>query len=96
MTKNVQELHKEYNKYSDILKLQLVHRYDSKLKVWEFQGYRCRHCDTVLQYATTIQKHPITCKELNKTTKRVITEPIAILTVDNKIWKPLDFSSNGS
>ncbi len=95
MTKNVQELHKEYDKYSDILKLQLVHQYNTKTKEWVFQGYRCRHCDIVLQYATSIQKHPTTCRELNKTTKREISEPIAILTKDNKIWKPLDFNDQG-
>ena len=86
--KNVQALHDQYNRYNDILKLQLVHKYNPK-KGWEFQGYRCRHCDTLLLYPSTIKKHPTTCKELNKTYKKEKEQPKAILTKDHKIWKPI-------
>jgi hypothetical protein len=94
MKKHVQELHKENDKYNDVLKLQLVHKYDPKLKSWEFQGYRCKYCDQLLMYPNSINKHPTTCRELNKVLKRVVDEPKAILTKDNKVWKPLDFSSS--
>lgn len=89
MKKNVQDLHKEYNKFQDILRLQLVHVYNKKIKQWEFNGYRCRHCDTLLQYASSITKHPDTCRVLNKVYKIKREEPLAIMTTDHKIWEPI-------
>lgn len=90
MKKHVQELHNQYDKFGKIIRLQLVHKYDTKQKTWEFHGYRCSYCDTVLMYPSTIQKHPNTCRVLNKTNTRTYgaDSPELVITTDRKVWEP--------
>lgn len=91
MKTTVQDLHKQYNKYDEITKLNLVHQYDTKTKTWKFSGYQCIHCGSSMKYASSIEKHPSLCKELNKTTKRSYNsdEYEKVLTVEGKEWSPL-------
>lgn len=90
MKKTVQDLHKQYNRFEDKLKLTLVHQFDKKLKVWKFNGYRCIHCGSNFKYASSIEKHPELCKQLNKTTRNYgDVDSQLVITKTGKKWDPL-------
>ena len=91
MKTTVQDLHKQHNQFDDHIKLYLVHQFDTKLKTWKFSGYQCVYCGSNMKYASSIEKHPSLCKELNKTTKRSYNSDDyeQVLTVEGKDWNPL-------
>ena len=89
MKSTVQDLHRQYNQYDEVVKLYLIHQFDKKSKTWKFSGYQCIHCGSNMKYASSIEKHPSLCKELNKVLTRVKEEPHAMLTKDGGIWNPL-------
>lgn len=89
MKSTVQDLHRQYNQYEEVVKLYLIHQFDKKAKTWKFSGYQCIHCGSNMKYASSIEKHPSLCKELNKVLSRVKDEPKAMLTKDGGIWNPL-------
>lgn len=89
MKSTVQDLHRQYNQYDEVVKLYLIHQFDKKSKTWKFSGYQCIHCGSNMKYASSIEKHPSLCKELNKVLTRTKEEPHAMLTKDGGIWNPL-------
>lgn len=90
MKNNVQDLHKQYDKFDDIIKLNLVHQFDPKTKTWKFNGYQCRYCGSSMKYLSSIEKHPTLCKELNSTkTKHGTIDSDLIITTEGKKWNPL-------
>ena len=89
MKTTVQDLHRQYNKYDDITKLNLVHQYDTKTKTWKFSGYQCRYCGSSMKYLSSIEKHPSLCKELNKVPIYAKDTYEKIVTTDGTEWKPL-------
>jgi hypothetical protein len=89
MKKTVQDLHKQYNQFDEHIKLYLIHQYDRKSKTWKFNGYQCIHCGSNFQYATSIEKHPGLCKELNKVLTRVKEKPNIMLSDRVTPWSPL-------
>lgn len=89
MKSTVQDLHRQYNQYDEVVKLYLIHQFDKKSKTWKFSGYQCIHCGSNMKYASSIEKHPSLCKELNKVLTRVKEEPDIILTKGRTPWSPL-------
>jgi hypothetical protein len=89
MKSTVQDLHRQYNQYNDTIKLYLIHQFDPKIKTWKFTGYQCIHCGSNMKYASSIEKHPQLCKELNKVLTRVKEDPEITLTKDRTLWSPL-------
>lgn len=89
MKSTVQDLHKQYNQYDNSVKLYLIHQFDKKSKTWKFTGYQCIHCGSNMKYASSIEKHPLLCRELNKVTVRVKEEPNIVLTKQRTEWNPL-------
>ena len=89
MKQTVQDLHKQYNLFDEHIKLYLVHQFDRKTKGWKFNGYQCFYCGSKMQYATSIEKHPSLCRELNKVAVRVKEEPNIMLADRVTPWAPL-------
>ena len=89
MKQTIQDLHKQYNLFDDNIKLYLIHQYDKKSKTWKFNGYQCIHCGSNMKYASSIEKHPSLCKELNKVLTRVKEEPNIMLADRVTPWVPL-------
>jgi len=89
MKSTVQDLHRQYNQYEDSVKLYLIHQFDKKSKTWKFTGYQCIHCGSNMKYASSIEKHPQLCRELNKVATRVKEEPAIVLTKQRTPWSPL-------
>ena len=89
MKSTVQDLHRQYNQYDEVVKLYLIHQFDKKSKTWKFSGYQCIHCGSNMKYASSIEKHPQLCRELNKVTTRVKEEPDIVLTTQRTEWSPL-------
>ena len=88
MKSTVQDLHKQHNQYEDVVRLYLIHQYDKKSKTWKFNGYQCIHCGSNMKYATSIEKHPQLCKELNKVLTRVKEHPNIMLEDRKTPWIP--------
>jgi len=90
MKKTVRDLHEQYNQTDNKIKLNLVHKFDNKSRLWKFDGYRCGYCGSTFKYLSTIEKHPDTCRNINKNTRpygEVNNEQI--IDTSGKKWNPL-------
>lgn len=96
--KQIQELHQKYNKYPEYKDFHLSYSFDRKTKSWQFMGYRCMKCMKIFVRDSTVPGHYNNCKEINKVLKfpkdPEITKDIKVLTVERKIWKPLEINQN--
>ena len=93
--KQIEELHKKYNKYPEYKNFYLSYAYNNIEQQWQFRGYRCTKCDRILQRNVNgVPKHQQTCKEINKTKvyKTVEIDPTAtVLDVYGNSWHPYGF-----
>ena len=80
MKYNPRQLHLQHNIFDNEHKVSVILKYDKKLNEWQFASWKCQHCDTSLKFASTIAKHPNSCKQLN-TNKKEKEMPIQVLMV---------------
>jgi uncharacterized C2H2 Zn-finger protein len=70
-----------------------TYKYDTKLKKWEFMGFRCIRCGAVYKKENTIDKHSETCKFILTTismeNKERINQP-NIITTTGEAWTPVE------
>lgn len=87
----VRELHEKHNLPDTPIRLYLVHKFDSSIKSWKFNGYRCVLCGSTFKHSNTIHKHKNLCKVLNKGNKRTYgaEDPELVITTAGTVWKPL-------
>lgn len=74
-----------------------TYKYDSKLKEWQFMGFRCIRCGHVFKKHNTIDGHAESCKYIITTEnmlKRDIENQPYMITPKGKLWQPLDFNQN--
>jgi uncharacterized protein YjaG (DUF416 family) len=70
----------------------LNHRYDRKIKSWRFVGYRCIFCSRMMRNTEMVDRHSNNCPQL-KNYKRRMEKPRetpTIVTIDRKVWEPLE------
>ena len=70
MKYNPRQLHLQHNKFPSDINISVIQKYNVKLNEWEFAAWKCQHCSTALKFASTVVKHPNTCKELNTNKKK--------------------------
>jgi hypothetical protein len=70
MKYNPRQLHLQHNKFDTDIKVSIIIKYIKTLKEWEFSAWKCQHCGTALKFASTVVKHPNTCKQLNTVKKK--------------------------
>ena len=80
MKYNPRQLHLQHNIFGIEHKVSVILKYDKKINEWQFASWKCQHCDTSLKFASTIAKHPNSCKQLN-TNKKEKEMPIQVLMV---------------
>jgi phage FluMu protein Com len=69
MKYNPRQLHLQYNTFNTDIKISVITKFDKKLSEWQFATWKCQYCDTTLKFASTVVKHPNSCKELNSIKK---------------------------
>lgn len=66
MKQTPKQIHSQYDKFDDTVKVSINHQYMKQVEAWKFAGYRCRYCDNGFKFASSMSKHKKTCKVLNK------------------------------
>ena len=70
MKYNPRQLHLQYDLPDTLLKIAIIIKYDTKFREWQFNAFKCRHCNTALKHQNTLAKHYNTCKQLNSNNKK--------------------------
>ena len=70
MKYNPRQLHLQHNKFPSDINISVIQKYNVKLNEWEFATWKCLNCYTTLKFASTVVKHPKSCKELNTVKKK--------------------------
>ena len=84
---NYKKLHLEHDKYKEF-NVSLEQKYDPKIKLWKFMGYRCNFCDAPLKTEYVIRKHQTLCRKIHNPPKYKVEEPETIVTTKGTIWEP--------
>jgi hypothetical protein len=86
----LKDLNEINNKYADIPNVRNNFVYDEETKSWKFTGYSCCKCQRVFKAHGFLKNHKDKCpgpKDKNDIEGK-------IMTVDRKIWQPLDINQN--
>lgn len=68
----------------------VIQEYDYKRKTWRFIGYKCKKCSHHLKHSTSLFKHNLSCKLINKTTTTTETVKPIIKNKFGTDWTPLN------